>query len=291
MLGLVVPKIAHFFFGSMIEAVYHAAFENNYETILTVSHENAERERKHIETLISMRVDGIIISISQETKDHEIFEWVRKMGVPLVFVDRMPEPALPGFSTILIDDRNGTSDAVEEAIKLGYRKIGFLGGGNPWINIGRNRLLGFEDALRNNGIPIRQDWVIPGGFGKQDGYDGFMKLYKSGDKPEFLFAATYPVALGVYEAVKELHLRIPDDIDLMCFGDSDMSQLLSPALSCVSQPTDQLGGAATRAILDIIRSPDKHTEHHVVIPTGLIMRETCKILPSRQRTPLVTVQV
>lgn len=275
MLGLVVPKIAHFFFGSMIEAIYNTAFENNYETILTVSQENAVRERKHIETLISMRVDGIIISISQETKDPEIFEWVKKRGVPLIFVDRMPEPPLSGFSTVLIDDRAGTFNAVEHAIVTGYRKLGFIGGGNPWINIGKNRLLGFEDALKKHSIPIRQEWIVPGGFGKGDGYDGFLQLYKSGNMPEFIFAASYPVALGIYEAVEKLHLKMPDDIDIMCFGDSDMSHLLSPALSCVNQPTRELGTTAVETILETISSHDKHKEHHIVIPTGMILRETC----------------
>jgi LacI family transcriptional regulator len=282
MLGLVVPKIAHFFFGSMIEAVYNTAFENNYETILTVSQENAEREKKHIETLISMRVDGIVISISQETKDLEIFEWVKKMGVPLLFVDRAPEPSPPGFSTVSIDDRAGTWSAVEHAINVGYREIGFIGGGNSWVNIGKNRLLGFESALTNHRLPVRQEWIVPGGFGKKDGYDGFMRLYKTGDMPEFIFAATYPVALGIYEAVKKLGLKMPDDIDIMCFGDSDTSHLLSPSLSCVNQPTHELGMTAVKTILDLINSHDKHKEYHLVIPTGLTLRDTCSGLSQKK---------
>jgi LacI family transcriptional regulator len=285
MLGFVVPKIAHFFFGSLIEAVYNTAFENNYETILTVSQENEEREKKHIETLISMRVDGIIVSISQETKNLDVFQWVKKMGVPLLFVDRMPEPMLPGFSTVMIDDRQGARNAVEHAIvNAGHRKLGFIGGANPWINIGKNRLLGFEEALKNHNIPVRQEWIVPGGFGTKDGYEGFMQLYKKGPLPEFIFAATYPVALGVYEAAKKLSLKIPDDIDVMCFGDSDMSHLLSPALSCVNQPTRELGITAVHTILDAIKSHEKQKESHIVIPAGLTLRETCKARAPQMKT-------
>jgi LacI family transcriptional regulator len=274
MLGVVVPKIAHFFFGSVIEAVYNTAFDHKYETILTVSQENAEREKKHIQTLVSMRVDGIIISISQETKDPEIFKWIKKMGIPVVFVDRMLYPPVPGFSSVLVDDRGGAFRAVEQAIKVGYRKIGFLGG-LPTINIGRNRLLGFEQALIEHDIPIRQEWIASGGFGKDDGYNGFMRLYNSGNLPEFLFAVTYPVALGIYEAAKDLGLHIPDDIDVICFGDSDMNRFISPSLSCVSQPTQELGTKAVQMILEIIRNPEEIREHHVEIPTELILRETC----------------
>ena len=274
MIGLVVPKIAHFFFGSVIEGVYNKAFENNYETILTVSQENAERERKHLQTLVSMRVDGIIISISQETRDLQIFAWIQKMGVPLLFLDRRPEPALPGFNSVAVDDKGGALKAVEQAIKVGYRKIACIGG-NTHINIGKNRMTGFESAMKEHDIPIRKDWIITGGFGKNVGYDGFMHLHSSGRMPEFIFAMTYPVALGIYEAAKELGVRIPEDIDLICFGDSDVSRVISPALSCVAQPSHELGSKAVELMLSTLAHPDSAKDQHLILPTDLLLRETC----------------
>lgn len=274
MIGLVVPKIAHFFFGSVIEGVYDKAFENNYETILTVSQENAERERKHLQTLVSMRVDGIIISISQVTQDVEVFAWIRKMGVPVLFLDRRPEPSLPGFNSVVVDDTGGAFKAVEQAIKVGYRNIACIGG-NTHINIGKNRLLGFESAMKQHNIPIKKDWIIGGGFGKNVGYDGFMRLHSNGRIPEFIFAMTYPVALGVYEAAKELGLRIPEDVDLICFGDSDVSRVISPALSCVAQPSYELGSKAVELMLTILAHPDSTKDQHLVLPTDLVLRETC----------------
>ena len=83
-IGVVIPKIAHHFFSSIIEHIYNYAFEHNYEIILTVSQENAAREQKHIETLISMRVDGIIISITQETNDLDIFHLIKSMGKTII---------------------------------------------------------------------------------------------------------------------------------------------------------------------------------------------------------------
>lgn len=274
MIGLVVPKIAHFFFGSVIESVYNTAYENNFETILTVSQEHAERERKHLQMLVSMRVDGIIISISQETQDLEIFRWIKKMRVPLLFLDRCPTPPPPGFSSVLVDDLGGTMRAVEHAIAMGYRKLAYLGG-NPHINIGKDRFSGFEKALDRHGIPLRKNWVIQGGFGRDDGYNGFMQLHRSGELPEFIFAVTYPVALGVYEAAKVLGVRIPQDIDIMCFGDSDVSRFITPSLSCVNQPTQELGAKAVKLMLELIAKPDATEDEHVVVPTDLILRETC----------------
>ncbi len=274
MLGLVVPKIAHFFFGSIIEAVYNTAFENKYETILTVSQESAERERQQLETLVSMRVDGIMISVSRETRDTRVFEWIRKIGIPLVFLDRRPDPPPAGFSSVMVDDRRGAFQAVEQAIKVGYRKIGYVGG-NLHINIGKCRFQGFQEALKKHGLQAKREWIIQNGFGRDDGYNGFMQMHKTGQLPEFVFAVTYPVAVGVYEAARQLGVRIPDDVDIISFGDSDVGRLIFPAMSCVVQPTGELGSKAVRMVLEAIMNPEGYHEQHLEIPTELVLRETC----------------
>lgn len=271
-IGVVVPKIAHFFFGSVIESIYDTAFHNNYEIILTVSQENTEIEKKHIETLLAMRVDGLIVSITQNTRDNAIFDRAIKSGVPLIFMDRVMD--IPGSSTVAVDDRDGTFHAIEHAIKIGYTKIAHLAG-YPEINIGLNRYLGFEDAMKQHGLTINPDWIIRGGFGEEFGYNGFMKLYESNNMPEFIFTVTYPVALGVYAAVEELGLKIPDDIDIMCFGNSDVNRFISPSLSCVNQPTDKLGKSSVELMIDQIKNIETFEPQHIVIPTNLILRETC----------------
>ncbi len=274
MIGLVVPKIAHFFFGSVIEGVYDAAFKANYETILTVSQENPDRERKHLQALVSMRVDGILISISQTTSDLEVFSWIRKTGVPLLFLDRCPDPAIPGFSSVLVDDFGGSFRAIEHAISLGYRKIACIGG-NTFINIGKHRLNGFRSALNKHGIPIPENWIITGGFGKQAGHDGFLQLHAQDSMPELIFAMTYPIALGVYEAAKEVGLTIPADVDVLSFGDSDVGRVISPALSCVQQPSYELGTKGVELLLKIIAHPGAAGDQRLVLPTDLLLRETC----------------
>lgn len=274
MIGLVVPKIAHFFFGSVIEGIYNAAFSNNYETILTVSQENPDRERLHLQTLVSMRVDGIIISVSQGTKDLEVFHWIRKLGVPLLFVDRQPNPPLEGFSSIMVDDRACAFKAVEHAINVGYRRIACVGGDSR-INIGKERAAGFEAAMKAHGIPVEKKWIVPGGYSRETGHDAVLKLHAERQLPDLIFAMTYPVALGVYEAAKELGLSIPEDVDVICVGDSDVSRVISPALSCVRQPSFELGVKAVEVMLNLLAHPESAREQRLVLPADLIVRETC----------------
>ena len=271
-IGVIVPKIAHHFFSSIIEHVYNYAFDNNYEIILTVSQENSEREKKHIQTLLSMRVDGIIISISENTCDYEIYKTVLSRGVPLVFMDRIPD--LSNCNTVTVDDRGGAYNVIEHAINLGYRRIGhFAGYAN--INIGRERINGFKQAMNDNGVEINHDWIIVGEFGEKSGYDSFMKLYNEKNLPDLIFAVTYPVALGIYMAAKEVGLKIPDDIDVVCFGNSQVQNFLSPPLSCVNQPTDQLAVRSMEVLLENIDNKEDFETKHIVLDTNLILRGTC----------------
>jgi LacI family transcriptional regulator len=270
--GVIVPKLAHAFFSAVIEGIYDAAFQHNYEIILTVSQENDERELRHINSLLSMRVDGLIISLSQQTKKFAVFNTIKKMGIPLVFMDRVPR--MNGFDTVVADDRGGAFAAVEHAIKIGYRKIGHLAG-YQYSSIGRDRHKGFVDAMNQYGVRINKKWVVFGGFDDTSGYEGFKKIYETGELPEVIFAVTFPVALGVYRASQDLGLTIPDDIDLICFGNSSLNQFLSPPLSYVEQPTNELGRQAFELTLERIQKKDQTALQHIKLPVKLVLCRTC----------------
>lgn len=270
-IGLVVPKIAHHFFASTIEAIYETADAHNYEVILTVSQESAQNEIKHIQTLLSMRVDGLLVSVTEQTKNTVIFETVKKRNVPLVFFDRTVDT--PGFSRVTSDDEGGSYTAVCQMIESGYTKIAHLAGYN-FTSIGKNRLKGYQRALQEKGIDVPADYIVKGGFGESDGYNGFMKLFKGNNLPQAIFAVTYPVALGVLAAAENVGLEIPNDLDLICFGGSEYNRFIKPSLSFIDQPTDEIGRAATELLLDEIKHPEKDAKE-IIVPTKLIKCETC----------------
>ncbi len=271
-LGVIVPKIAHFFFSTVIESIYDAAFENGYEIILTVSQENPEREIQHIQTLLAMRVDGLIISVTENTIDYTIFDTIRKTGLPITFIDRIIP--LKEFNTIVTDDYNGAFIATEQAISCGYKKLGTIGGFQH-TNIGRDRLKGFKDALKHHHLPIYPERIILSGFGEMDGYKGFMKLYSSGNLPEFILAVSFPVALGIYRAAQELGLKIPKDFDIICFGTTGFNNFLTPRLTLMDQPAAALGRAAVEVTLENIQNPEVSEPKHIKMPTKLVFGETC----------------
>ncbi len=281
--GVVIPKIAHHFFGSVIEGIYDAAFEHNYEVILTISQENPERELKHINTLLSMRVDGLLISLTQQTRDYEVFKTLKNRGVAVTFMDRVPK--LDGFNMVVADDYGGAHAATSHAISIGYKKIAHLAG-FQYTNIGKERFRGFQDAMDENRIKLRKEWIVYGGFGEDEGYKGFMKLYECREMPECVFAVTFPVAFGMYRAAGELGIRIPEDIDVVCFGNSGVNQFLSPPMSYVDQPTNELGRKAFELTLESIRQKGQFVPQNIKLPTRLVLCKTCTrkvALPKKHR--------
>ncbi len=270
-IGLVVPKIAHHFFASTIEAIYATAYTHNYDVILTVSQENEIHEKKHIQTLLAMRVDGLLVSLSEQTKDMTIFETVRQRGVPLVFFDRAPQSK--NFSVVTSDDEGGAYKLVRQLIEAGHTRIAHLAGYRH-TSIGANRRAGYERALAESGIELSPEFIIEGGFGEQDGYRGLMRLFENKIKPQAVFAVTYPVALGVLLAANDLGLKIPEDLDLVSFGGSNYNRFLKPSLTFVDQPTKELGKAATELLLSEIKNPDQAPKQ-MALATQLIIGDTC----------------
>jgi len=270
-IGLVVPKIAHHFFASTIESIYETAYAHNYEVILMVSQESAKNEMKHIQTLLSMRVDGLLVSVTEHTKESAVFEMVKNRNIPLVFFDRAIEGM--GFSRVTSDDEGGSYDAVSQLIESGYTKIAHLAGYN-YNSMGKKRLTGYQRAMRENGIEFPADYIVEGGFGEEDGYKGFMKLFKNNNMPQVIFAVTYPVALGVLAAAENAGVQIPEDLDLICFGGSEYNRFIKPSLSFINQPTDEIGRTATKLLFSEIKHPDQSGKE-IVVRTKFIKCETC----------------
>lgn len=270
-IGLVVPKIAHHFMAEVIESIYETAYKNDYEVILTVSQENAENEIKHIQTLLAMRVDGLLISVTEKTQDLQIFKTVEKRNIPMVFFDRVFEDL--GYSYVTSDDENGAFNAVSYLVNAGYRKIAHLGG-YPFTHIGKYRMAGFKKAIDKYNLDIPKDWIVEGGFGEQNGYTGFKKIFKSSHLPEVIFTVTYPVALGVIMAAEELQIDIPGDLNILCFGGSNYNHFLKPSLSFVRQPVEDIGKSAVELLIREIKNPDIRGTR-IQLPTDLVICETC----------------
>jgi LacI family transcriptional regulator len=266
-IGVVVPKVAHAFFASVIDAIQARATEAGYGILLAVSNERASLEREHLERLLAMRVDGLLVSVTKEPPDLEIYRRIHAMQVPLVFFDRRI-PGLP-FSSVTVTDRESAFAAVDHMIRRGYRRIAHIAG-TPDVEIGRERRAGYEAALHAHGIPVREEWIIEGGFDECHGYRSFERLCRAGELPEVIFTVTYPVGLGVYRAMLELDPELPERIQLLTFGSAGLNEFSGYRHYCVRQPTRELGERAVELLLRQMGAGEGWEVEHVALRTELI---------------------
>lgn len=271
-IGLVVPKIAHHFLTRAIDAIYRAANEENYEIIMMVSEEDAALEKTHVQTLLSMRVDGLLISVTEQTRDPEIFQQVIAHNTPLVFFDRVI-PGL-GASCITSADEAGATLLVNCAIEKGYRHFGHIGGYQS-VSIGKQRYKGFNKALSIHNISPHPDHILFGGFSRRDGYKAMSELIKQGSLPEIIFAVTYPVALGILACARENEISIPEELDLVCFGSSDYNDFISPSITGITQPAAEIGELALAHLLKLIRGDEDVSIGDIAVPVQINHAETC----------------
>ncbi len=276
-LGVVVPKIAHPFFAAVIDAIQEEATKKGYGILLAVSNENAALERQHIERLLAMRVDGLLVSVSKQQPDLSVYQQVRDMHMPLVFFDRQIEDA--GFSSITIDDRLGAFHAVDHLIQQGYRKIAHIAGTHD-VAIGRERRAGYEEALRKHDLPVFEPWVIAGGFDEWHGYDAFVQILHTDALPDAVFAVTFPVGLGVYGAMREHAPDLLDTVQILTFGDGEVNAFYPYPHLCVRQPTQEMGHRAVEILLAEIEGTADGPAQRVVLQTSLVTAQNYR-LPSR----------
>lgn len=255
-LGVVVPKIRHDFFAEALAGIQQVAAERNYEILLGVSEENPDAEQRHIETFLSMRVDGLIVSVAERDTAavRSAYGRASDFGVPLVFFDRMHEDADARFGSVTMDDRAGARAAVTRAVERGSRRIAHLAGPSA-VNIGRERRAGYMDALRIAGLPVRPDWIVEGGFDERSGYLGFETLWRSAERPDAIFCASFPVALGVLDAMRDIAPEARGELLIIFFGRRDAVRFLEGPYICVAQPALELGRAAAASVFAMIDEP------------------------------------
>lgn len=261
-LGIVVPDLENSFFSYLTDSIIDAATERNYHIILTVSREKEENEYRNIRNLIGMRVDGLLVCVSQFTTNTEIFEYAGRMNIPLVFFDRAMKGI--GFSYVAFNDKSGTTDAINQLTTAGYSKIAHFSGYSN-ISIGADRCNGYKEALVNNGIAVRDEWIIEGGYEIEDGYRAFEQLYSTGNLPEIILAVNDRVALGAYKAIRRAGLKIPDDIGIIGYGFSETAQLFSPTLSIINQDPRKMGRIAANLLINEIQGDSGATVAEVLI--------------------------
>lgn len=268
-IGVLVPQVRHMFFAEIMAGISDVADEAGYNVLICQSNENYEKEVKNVETLIQQQIAGLLVSVSETTTNFDHFNLLKNNKIPLVFFDRVCEEV--EASQVGVNDYESAFEAVEYLIQRGYKRIAHLAGFSQ-LPIARERMRGYRDALAK--YHYSDDLVVENGLNEEDGAHSFLSLYNNvTEKPDAIFAVTDPVAIGAYQEIKKMGLKIPDDIALMGFSNNPIASLIEPPMSTVDQPAYEIGKEAVKLLLEHIAHKNKKIARKI-LPTKLIIRES-----------------
>lgn len=271
-LGVIVPSIKNDFFSAVISGIEEVAYGREFNTVVCQSNESTEREAIHLDTLISNRVAGALVSVAQTTTSGAHFRALQRQGIPLVFFDRVCSDVEAG--KVVVDDYGGALKAVRYLIESGRRRIAHAAGPEN-TSVGRERLRGYISALEQSGIPLDREWIAYGGLEEKDGTAACRKFLARKAGLDAIFAVNDPVALGIYGEIRRNGLKIPGDVALVGFGDNTLSSYLDPPLTTVKQSPYEIGKVAARMLLRRIEDRSRRMASEIeVIETELILRES-----------------
>lgn len=268
-LGVTVPDLSRSFFTEVTKGIDMVASGAGYHLVLCNTGEDANREDEELATLVSKRVDGLIVASAHKPGTAGVDKRLAKSGIPFVLIDRF----FPRVHFVGGDDEKIGYIATEHLIKQGYREIAHIRGPNISTAIGR--LNGYLKALRQHGMRVRRDYVIEAHYHEESsGSRAMQELLRRSPRPDAVFAASDPIAIGALEAMLEAKLRPPDDIGLIGVGNARYGQYLNVPLSTVDQNRIEIGRTAASRLLDLIKGGKPAKPKVILIEPTLIVRES-----------------
>ncbi|MBD8490581.1 LacI family DNA-binding transcriptional regulator [Echinicola sp. CAU 1574] len=270
LIGIVVPTANRNFFSSVVRGIEEIANQLNYKVIISQSYENFEKEKQTVDALLSARVDGIIMSIGKNTDDFEHLERVLEKGIPLVLFDRITEEL--EVNQVVIDDYIGAYKSVEHLIENGYSKIAHFT--NPRkINIYSERLRGYTDALKDNGIKFDQDLIIESNMQLEDGQQSALKMLEDGIDFDAIFSSSDYAAMGALQVLKDKGISVPEEVGIAGFGNEPFTSFTTPSLTSVDQVSIPMGNVAAELFFELLKAdPKKFIPQKTVLKPELIIR-------------------
>ncbi|NOZ34014.1 MAG: LacI family transcriptional regulator [Chlorobi bacterium] len=272
-IGIIVPQIVHHFFSTVISGIEELAADKGYNIIITQSNESQKKELDNCQTLLSGRVDGMIVSRTKDTENFDHFRNILNTGTPIVFFDR----TCHGIKTdkVIIDDYKAAYDATEYLIKTGCKNLLHFAGPKN-LKISSKRMWGFADALKRNNLSFNEEMIYSAdNFSK--GYNLTYELYKNNHLPDGIFTVNDMTAAGTLSALNELKIKVPEEISVFGFTNGIISQITSPSLSTVEQNGYLMGYSAAEILINKIENETTDIISKI-IPTKLIIRNSTKKL-------------
>jgi len=270
--GVVVPEFINSFFPEVIMGIQDVLIKENYQILIMQSNESYETELKNVKTLEENLVDGLIISLSMDTKNLDCYQNLLRKGYPMVFFNRTNDDLVA--SKVIFDDYKWSFFTTEHLINQGCKKIFHLSA-YQHLNLAKKRINGYVAAMKKHGLTVDPEWIIETGLYVEEGERNMQSIIDDADIPDAIFCVNDMTALGAMRAIKRNGLRIPDDIAVAGFTETPFAELVDPPLTSVRQPAYEMGEIAANLLLKQIES-EIPTPEKVILNGILNVRESSR---------------
>nr|WP_221261127.1 LacI family DNA-binding transcriptional regulator [Anoxybacillus tengchongensis] len=240
--------------------------KTDYDVILFNTNSTKQREKTYSQLCRERRVDGVILQ-GIKTDDPYLTEVVES-DIPCVLIDIPIQSDRVGYVTT--DNVYGAKKAVQHLLELGHRNIAMMNG-HDYAFVSKQRLQGFCEAMQEANVPIRKEWIVNGDFSEEMAEARAYELFTKHENITAMFCASDLMALGVMKALKQLGLRVPEDVSVVGYDDILLASYVSPALTTIAQNKFQMGYEAASMLIDMLEGNEAKV---VTLRTQLVVRES-----------------
>lgn len=272
-IGVLVPNL-DYVLSLMVRGIDEVALEAGYTVMVCQSNESFGREMVNAKRLLDSLVDGLIVSVSSETKIFDHLKKIQQRGLPMVVFDRVtPDLQAP---SVRIDNEEGGFLAGEHLAEQGFKKIAVLAGPEN-LYVSNLRLNGFLKAMDKYNIKVDKELIIHCDFNQDYAFHATEALLEAKKRPDAIFAISDRMAIGASLAIKKAGLNMPHDIGLIGFNNEPVVSLVSPSISSIEQPFFELGKQAAKMFIEHLHHNGENDDvvlNEKVLKTKLVVRES-----------------
>ncbi|MFN8485363.1 MAG: LacI family DNA-binding transcriptional regulator [Anaerolineae bacterium] len=268
-LALVLTDVANPFFTTVARGVEDTASKAGYTVILCNTDESEAEQQKYLDVLIQKQVDGVLLVPA--TSSPESVRFIQKHKTPLVILDRR----IGGTDADIVrgDSEGGAYALVKLLLELGHRHIAMLSGPRG-VSTAEDRVVGYRRALAEAGIRAESKRISYGAFSRVSGYEMARRAMAVLPQPTAIFAGHNFMGIGTMQALREIEMRVPEDVAVVCFDDLPLDFLTVPFFTMAAQPAYEMGKKATELLLARLADEGPHEPQEIVLPSEIVIRRS-----------------
>ncbi|NJB38019.1 LacI family DNA-binding transcriptional regulator [Croceivirga sp. JEA036] len=277
-LGVVVPSILNYFFAQVFSGIEKAANARGYNIISCTSDESFVKEQRTLELFSTGTVDGLILSLAEETQSKEDYEHVRNFmsyQIPLVMFDRVCDEIQ--CDKVVVDDEEAGFNIAEYLFDTGCKNIAIVSSISN-SSVGKLRITGFKKSLAQRGLVYEDKLNVK--VGKEDDLQLLLTLLLASKEVDGIIALDEMTAVDVLNICKQKKIKVPEELAIVGFTNGKLSKYVSPSLTMVSQHGKYIGETSANMLIDRIEQVDKELPYTTkLVKTSIIPRESTLPLP------------